>query len=317
MNCATPASRGQVLQSEATHASKVDGKSDQGSPTLRRIATVWHTLPGLLSGIGWRLLVRVLFFSSVITLLLTLTQLYLDYHRDVRAVDQRMSEIDSSYRQSLGEGLWRMDTRQLRLQVEGILHLPDISYVEVREATDRPAPLVVSAGSHQAKPSMRSEFKIFYANRGAEQLLGTLAVEATFDRIYRRLLGTAAVIMVGQAIKTFVVSFFILLIVHRLITRHLIAIATSLRGYDLRGSQEPLRLERHSPRRADELDSLVGTTRCTRGCKSLTATSKNGRQRFDALSTPTSSEYASLILTVVSWRPTTRFSVSWAIAVMT
>ncbi len=117
---------------------------------------------------------------------------------------------------------------------------------------------MVTAGSHQANPPARHEFKIVYTNRGAEQLLGILVVEATYDRIYRRLLDTAAVIMVGQAIKTFFVSFFILLIVHRLITRHLTAIATSLRGHDLRGSQAPLRLERRPPRSADELDDLVG-----------------------------------------------------------
>jgi Periplasmic sensor domain found in signal transduction proteins len=153
------------LQFEATHASKDGGKSERGSPTLRRIATAWRSLPGRFGGIGWRLLVRVLFFSSVITLLLTLTQLYLDYYRDARAIDQRMSEIDSGYRQSLGEGLWRMDARQLQLQVEGILRLPDIRYVELREATGQAAPLVVTAGSHQANPSVRSEFKIVYTVR--------------------------------------------------------------------------------------------------------------------------------------------------------
>ena len=80
-------------------------------------------------------------------------------------------------------------------------------------------------------------------------------VEATYDRIYRQLFDTAAVILVGQAIMTFIVSFFILLIVQRLITRHLTGIATSLRGYDLHGSQAPLRLDRRRP--ADELDRLV------------------------------------------------------------
>jgi PAS domain S-box-containing protein len=246
------------LKFEAARASKADGKSDRGSPTLRRIATAWRSLPGLLGGIGWRLLVRVLFFSSVITLLLTLMQLYLDYRRDVQAIDLRMSEIDDGYRRSLGEGLWRLDALQLRLQVEGIRRLPDISYVELREGTDHGAPLVVTAGSHLANPPARHELRIFYTNRGAEQLVGILVVEATFDQIYRRLLDTAAVIMVSQAIKTFFVSFFILLIVHRLITRHLTAIATSLRGYDLRGSQAPLRLDRRPPRPADELDRLVG-----------------------------------------------------------
>jgi PAS domain S-box-containing protein len=248
------------LQFEATHAVKDSGQSDRGSPTLRRVPAAWRSLRGRLGGLGWRLLVRVLFFSSVVTLLLTLTQLYFDYRRDVQAIDLRMSEIDSVYSQSLGDGLWRLDRRQLQLQVEGILRLPEISYVELREVTDRtaPAPLIVTAGSHLANPPARREFRILYANRGAERLLGILVVEATFDQIYRRLLATVAVIMVGQSIKTFVVSFFILLIVHRLITRHLAAIAKSLKEYDLRGSRAPLQLERHPPPSADELDGLVG-----------------------------------------------------------
>jgi PAS domain S-box-containing protein len=236
---------------------KDGGKIDYRSTAPTRVATAWRSFLRFRSAIGWRLLVRVLFFSSVITLLLTLTQLYLDYRSDVGAVDQRMSEIDDGYRQSLGEGLWRLDARQLQLQVEGILRLPDISYVELREATDRAAPLVVTAGAHQSSPAVRREFRIFYTTRGADQLVGILVVEATFDRIYRRLLNTTAIITVGQAIKTFLVSFFILFIVHRLITRHLTAIATSLRGYDLRGARAPLRLDRRPPRPADEFDDLV------------------------------------------------------------
>jgi PAS domain S-box-containing protein len=246
------------LQSETTYVSKDDGKCDRRLPPLRRAATAWHMRHSLFSGIGRRLLVRVLLFSSVITLLLTMMQLYLDYRRDVQAIDLRMSEIESGYRQSLGGGLWQVDEHQLQLQVEGIFHLPDISYVELREATDQAYHLMVTAGSHKANPPARREFRIFYTNRGTEQLVGFLVVEATFDRIYRRLLDAATVIMVGQAIKTFIVSLFTLLLVQRLITRHLTAIATSLRGYDLRGSQAPLRLERRPPRPADELEALVG-----------------------------------------------------------
>ncbi|MCA0046300.1 PAS domain-containing protein [Mesorhizobium sp. B283B1A] len=246
------------MQPESTYASTRGGKSDRGSPKLRRSASVWRLLPDPLRGIGGRLLVRVLIFSSVITLLLTLAQLYLDYRSDVQAIDQKMSEIDSSYRQSLSEGLWEMDGRQLQLQVDGILRLPNIRYVELRETTDQAAPLVVTAGSRQPNPPERHELKIYYSKGDARQLLGILAVEATYDEIYRQLLNTAATIMVAQAIKTFMVSFFILFTVHRLVTRHITAIGTSLRGYDLRGSQEPLRLQRRPSRPSDELDFLVG-----------------------------------------------------------
>ena len=50
-------------------------------------------------------------------------------------------------------------------------------------------------------------------NRGAEQTLGVLTIEATFDDVYRRLFETAIVILIGQGAQTFVVSFFAFFIV--------------------------------------------------------------------------------------------------------
>jgi PAS domain S-box-containing protein len=225
------------------------------SPGFR---TTWRSLIRLRSGIGPRLLASVLLFSSAITLLLTLLQLYLDYRRDVGTIENRMSAIERSYLPSLGEGLWNLDAQQLELQVDGILHLPAIRFVEVREATDRPDPMVVSAGSHQASAAVHREFTLFHRVHGAEQRLGVLSIEATLDDVYRELRDRAIIILVSQGAKTFVVSFFILFIVHRLITRHLSAIARFLSGYDLRRSPPPLRLERPPPERADELDQLVG-----------------------------------------------------------
>jgi hypothetical protein len=168
-----------MVQDQATHASKDDGRSAAGSPPLVRIRTAWRSLNRLRSGIGLRLLASVLLFSSAITLLLTLLELYLDYRRDVGTIEHRMSEIEGSYLPSLGEGLWNLDRRQLELQVDGILHLPAIRFVEVREATDRADPMVVTAGSRQARAGVHQEFSLFHPVHGAERQLGVLSIEAT------------------------------------------------------------------------------------------------------------------------------------------
>ena len=246
-----------MAQDRATHASEDDGKSEAGSRPLSWIRTTWRALNRLRNGIDLRLLASVLLFSSAITLLLTLLQLYLDYRRDVGTIEHRMSEIEGSYLPSLGEGLWNLDARQLELQVDGILHLPAIRFVEVREATVRADPMVVTAGSRQTRAAVRREFPLFHTVHGAKRQLGVLSIEATLDEVYRQLLDTAIVILVSQGAKTFVVSFFILFIVQRLITRHLGTIAGFVSGYDLRHSPPPLQLERRPPQRADELDQLV------------------------------------------------------------
>ncbi len=157
-----------MVQDRATRASEDSGKSEVGSPPLAWIKPIWRSLNRLRSGIGLRLLAGVLLFSSAITLLLTGLQLYLDYRRDVGTIERRMSEIEGSYLRSLGEGLWNLDERQLELQVDGILHLPAIRFVEVREATDRPDPLVVTAGSREASAAVHREFPLFHTVHGAD-----------------------------------------------------------------------------------------------------------------------------------------------------
>src|SRR6185295_11617318 len=101
-------------------------------------------------------------------------------------------------RRSLDEGLWNLDARQLELQVDGILHLPDIHFVEVREAPDRADRMVVTAGSRQAHADVHREFPILHISRGGEQTLGVLTIEATFQDVYRRLFETAIVILISQ-----------------------------------------------------------------------------------------------------------------------
>jgi PAS domain-containing protein len=176
----------------------------------------------------------------------------------VGAIEGRISEIGTSYAGSLGEGLWELDPGQLQLRVDGILHRRSIRFVEVREATDRPDRMIVSAGDRDAGAAIHRKVPLFHYSHGTEQRLGVLSVGATLDEVYRELLDKAIVILVSQGAKTFVVSFFILFVVHRLITRHLGAIARFLSGYDLRRSPSALRLYRRPPQPPDELDELVG-----------------------------------------------------------
>src|SRR5262245_49411416 len=118
-------------------------------------------------GIGVRLLVRVVLFSSAITLILTLMQLYFDYRRDVGLIEDRLAQIEHAYLPSIGESLWELDERQIALQLEGILRLPDMRVAEVREATDRPAPLLVTVGQRQERSRLAREIPIMHSVAGA------------------------------------------------------------------------------------------------------------------------------------------------------
>ncbi|GLR83361.1 ATP-binding protein [Bradyrhizobium iriomotense] len=209
------------------------------------------------SGIGLRLLAAVLLFSSIVTLTLTALQLYLDYHREVAIIETRLNEIGRSYLGSLGESLWSLDRNQLELQLNGILRLPDIQAVEIREFADRPNPLRVVVGDSGGRSVVARDYPIDYVSQGEKHRIGTLHVEATLTDVYRQLLNRALIILASQAAKTFLVSLFIIYMFHLLVTRHLVAIAEFVSKFTLARQQPPLHLERGPSHELDELDKVI------------------------------------------------------------
>ena len=209
------------------------------------------------SSVVMRLLATVFLFSCTVTLTLTALQLYRDYNRGVMLIESRLSEIDGSYRGSLGEALWRLDRPQLELQLEGILHLPDIRLAEVTEVIASDSSMVVAAGTHSRGPVIVRSFPIVYRIQGHEEPIGTLRVEATLANLYNELFRTALVILLSQGANTFLVSLFTIYIFSRLVTRHLATVARRVESYDFRQPPEAFTLQRRRPRRPDELERVV------------------------------------------------------------
>ncbi|HTO66569.1 MAG TPA: PAS domain S-box protein [Bradyrhizobium sp.] len=218
-----------------------------------------RSLAAIRPGLGARLLAGVLLVSGFVTLVLTAIHLYLDYRRDVSDIERRLNQIGGSYLGSVAESLWAIDEKQLRLQLEGILRLPDIRAVEVREAGATGSPPVVRLSRSPESSAFAREYPLHHEVRGEDRVIGTLHVEATLANIYRRLRSTALTILVTQAAQIFLVSLFILYIFHSLVTRHLSAIAAHVGGYRINDPPSEFRLRRRPPRHEDELQQVITT----------------------------------------------------------
>ncbi|MDO3383099.1 sensor histidine kinase [Gilvimarinus algae] len=224
------------------------------------IVSAWKQIGQILrrQGIGQRLLFYIILFSSLVTLLATAVQLYTDYQRDVGQIKSRLADIESSYMASIGASLWNLDVNQLRLQLDGILHLPDIDAVavyELSEGVDRPLSIVL--GEFKKNQAIVREYAISRDFSGEMQQVGLLKVQASLQAVYARLWDKAIVILLSQGIKTFLVSLFILYVFYRLVTVHLGAIARHLAGYQVVEPGPALALQRKSRQPKDELDQVV------------------------------------------------------------
>jgi signal transduction histidine kinase/CheY-like chemotaxis protein len=216
----------------------------------------WSLIDRLRGSVVLRLFATIFAFSCVVTILLAAVQLYREYRQGVDLVQTRLSDVERSYRDSLGEALWRLDRPQLQLELDDMLRLRDIRSVRVTAAGREP--FVVFAGmSTPGRSIMSRDFPILRRVQGNDRVIGTLHVVATLDDLFSAVARTAVLIIVGQATNTFLIAVFITVLLNRLVTRHLGAVARAVDSYDYRDPPLPLVLDRNPSVAPDEFDRLV------------------------------------------------------------
>jgi len=232
-----------------------------------------HVTPGIFgSVIARRLITYVVLFSSLITLIATAFQLYLDYDKDINLIEEELQQIRTAHLDSLAETLWASDARELRTHAEGIMQMRDMQFLEIRDA-DR---VWVKIGKPQTHNVIGRQFLMTHQLRGHDINIGTLTVVASLEGVYQRLMDKVWIILSTNAIKTFLVAGFIFIIFHTLVTRHLVNIANFARRLNTETLDTPLQLEskgRHK-RKPDEFDLVVNAIRQMQN---------NIRQSFSAL----------------------------------
>lgn len=207
--------------------------------------------------LGLRLLAAILLCSSLMTLLATGTQLYLDYQYERSAIDERIRQIEASSLASLTNSLWEISPEQIQVQLNGLHQLPDVHYLEITT----PFGELFAAGSppDEGKTLVRNYQLEHLSAEGKLFELGTLKLIVSLEGIYQRLEERVLVILTTQGIKTFLVSIFILFIFHRLVTQHLGTMADYARNLTLERLDTPLTLTRRRPHRQDELSHVMNS----------------------------------------------------------
>ncbi|WLQ17282.1 EAL domain-containing protein [Hahella aquimaris] len=207
------------------------------------------------SPLSFRMLGYILVCSSLFTLFATGIQVYADYRKDVSLVDQRMNLIETSYQSSLARSLWSLDQKLLRVQMQGILNLPDIVHLHLQIYPDSE----IEMGEIPPRiPTIKHKIKLQHSSDDLYEL-GELTITASLDDIYRQLRQRIFVIMTTQAFKTFFISVLILWIFQYLVTRHLSKMANYARGLNIHQLDMPLALDRSqkSGQPPDELQRVT------------------------------------------------------------
>jgi PAS domain S-box-containing protein len=208
------------------------------------------------SAIAKRLIFYVILVSSFITLVITAIQLYKDYSRELKIIESGLKQVEDVHVESLTFSLWAVDIKNLKTQMKGILRLPNMEYLEITEGNK----VWAAVGNHDSGNYIEQVYPLVYVSKGKPRKLGQLRVVASLEGVYDRLIDKAIAILVGNAVKTFLVAGFILWLFYYLVTRHLVTIASFIENHDIDNKQpEKLKLDRpeSDSQNKDELDAVV------------------------------------------------------------
>jgi signal transduction histidine kinase len=179
--------------------------------------------------ISKRLIVYIILFSSMITAIVTVVQLYYQYIEDKSLLDSNIRNINTGYREGITNAVWLDDKVQLDSILDGVVALPDIEYIEVR-VNNR---LYSSRGSSVKSNALSNSFPLRYLHDYKLLTIGKTYVQADLSAIYRRLIKHAWAILGLNAIKTFIVAIFMYFIFNRLVVVRLEGLSNFVRQYDI------------------------------------------------------------------------------------
>lgn len=212
----------------------------------------WPQSPVIRSPLSLRLLGLIVLCSSIFTLVTAAAQVWMNYRSDVASIEQRLTVIETGYKNSLTNSVWAIDQELTRVQLEGITSLPDIAHARVAMNPEG----VVQAGRIPEKT--RTATHDFSLQHDGETL-GHVEVTANLRGAYENLKRNIRVILTTQALRTFFLSLLLLWIFHYFVARHLTTMANYARRFTLQNLNDPLALERSPSQRRlpDELDQVT------------------------------------------------------------
>ncbi|HEX5841071.1 MAG TPA: hybrid sensor histidine kinase/response regulator, partial [Pseudomonas sp.] len=210
--------------------------------------------PELAAGLSRRLLGFILLFSLCFTLLASSLQLYFEYRREMQGIDSRLELIRSGYLASLERSLWDLNQEQLEVQLRGLVDFPDIAWVRLHSNDFD----LLKGNAGAAEPLRLERFALVYRLAdGQQRAVGSLEVAVDIAAIHRRLYASGLTNLLWMGLFICGLAITLSWLFHRLVTRHLLAMAEFSRRLAEGRWEQPLQLDKQTRQTQDEIDAVA------------------------------------------------------------
>ena len=206
-----------------------------------------------ISPLARRLVAATIAVSTLVALLATAFQLYLDFRHNLGQINTTFQQIDQTYLPTIANALWATNRHEVQVALDGLKQLPYVQYVTVREGDK-----LWAESGRLLKTRMQSrDYPLTHRHRDQTLTIGTLRIVVNIDGIYQLLLERFWIILLTNSIKTFIVAGFMLWLFHWLVTRHLQQIAAYAARLGSENLGQRLTLDRPANTQPDEFDQVL------------------------------------------------------------
>ncbi|SHO55965.1 sensor histidine kinase [Vibrio quintilis] len=187
-----------------------------------------QVLNPLKSYLGRRIIQILVLLSGSITLLVTLVQLFFDYNQQFSEVDKRHHEIKTVHTKLIASSLWDLDLLELQRNMDGLIRLPHIDYLQIKSNKYK-----FESGKPVNGSTVSATYPLTYTDPyGMVETVGSIYVESNASAIYDTLIHNFLTTLATNMVKTVIVCYVILVIFNRSINQRIFTIVQYLRQYN-------------------------------------------------------------------------------------
>lgn len=211
-----------------------------------------------------KLILAVIGVSTFFTLIIVISNFYIQYDRDVRSLDEKITQIKDSSISSITRAVWNLDMPYLDVQIDSIANIKDVVKVQI---TDPKGDVLIEKFNDKsqghddkriyAEVTDLRVYKYALHHKNFENyFLGNVEIIATTKDIRTEIYKRQMVLIAGEIVRNIFLSFLLIIIINHYINKNIEQIIEFLKRFNL-NSVEPSFLEiKRQKATEDEIDVL-------------------------------------------------------------
>ncbi|MDN3611959.1 ATP-binding protein [Vibrio ostreicida] len=178
--------------------------------------------------INKQLVTAVVILSVILALAGTIYNLYQNFKQDLTNLDVVLNNIKHSQLPSLTASLWVEDRGLLNAQVEGLMTLPGVDFVSIKDQDTA----IIERGQRLASDHITQVWPMEYAVGDKTYLLGHLTVQSDLTPVYSDLWQTFLHLLLAENVRTVVFVTTMLFLVWHLLIKPVVLMAEMVTDFE-------------------------------------------------------------------------------------